>query len=248
MTMKDCSCYDPYAKTLPVCESDDITPKGIDGPLVAKIPVVLSQTNIQIDVEAEIEFDTPYYEIKRIKKDVYLTQCKLIPGAGKFKKGVQVTGKVFLAGYVRKNIEYSTAPKCGCIKDTTVDIPFQCVAEVEFDHAPQFNIRKPQTEIDLICDCCQCNCDDYVIGKFPCEQNFQDTIYFSEKPYCELVSAKIYETDLHKDPVPMDCSCSEYTVYKTLVEKMVIYINLKLLQLQQVNIKDGSGCSCNRDC
>ena len=48
----------------------NIIPDGINGPLVVKVPVVLAQRNIQIDVEAEIKLKEPFYEIKRIKKNV----------------------------------------------------------------------------------------------------------------------------------------------------------------------------------
>ena len=42
--------------------------------IVVKIPVVLAETNITIPVEATITLDQVAMEIKRIKKNVFLTQ------------------------------------------------------------------------------------------------------------------------------------------------------------------------------
>ncbi|MDF2486790.1 MAG: hypothetical protein K0R46_2958, partial [Herbinix sp.] len=62
-----------------------------------KIPKVLAEFIIQIDSEATIRLNEPAYEIKRIEKQVFLTQCRFIPP----------TNKVFIEGYIRKNIEYA---------------------------------------------------------------------------------------------------------------------------------------------
>ena len=97
------------AQTLPLSSGVNIIPDGINGPLVVKVPVVLAQRNIQIDVEAEIKLKEPFFEIKRIKKNVVLTQCKLLPISGRIVDGVPITGKLFISGFVRKNIEYATA-------------------------------------------------------------------------------------------------------------------------------------------
>ena len=83
-----------------------------------KIPRILSEFVIQIDSESKIRLNEPAYEIKRIEKQVFLTQCRYIP----------TTDKVFIEGYIRKNIEYAarTCSKnnsiAGTIKDTTVHV------------------------------------------------------------------------------------------------------------------------------
>ena len=60
-----------------------------------KIPKVLSEFIIQIDTESKIRLNERAYEIKRIENQVFLTQCRYIPP----------TDKVFIEGYIRKNIE-----------------------------------------------------------------------------------------------------------------------------------------------
>ena len=46
---------------------------------ILKVPVVLAETTLQIVVEANIPLNPPASEIKRVFKDVFITQCKLVP-------------------------------------------------------------------------------------------------------------------------------------------------------------------------
>lgn len=239
------------SRTLTECSGQNVTPMGISGPLVAKIPVVIAEKIVQIDTEADIMLEEPAFEIKRIKKDLFLTQCKLIPRAGLIENGIPRTGKLFLSGFVRKNIEYATV-KCvgtktvsGDIRHTTVDVPFECVTVVEYDVPPIINTRGISREIDLLCSsendscCCAHNCDE-LLGKFQCEQFFEDVNHFNEKPFCELEDVRIFEADINKFPCN-DHKCGNVPTFQKIVEKMVIYARIKVLQLQQVNI-----CACTR--
>ena len=230
------------SKTLPLSSGVTISPVGISGPLVAKIPVVLAETEIQIDIEAEFKLKEPFYEIKRIKKDVYLTQCKLLPRSGVIAAdGTLISGKLFISGFVRKNIEYATAD---CIEDkivsgriahTTVDVKFTTVTEIQYVVPPVVNARGVQTEIDLLSSCgCQ-DCTGTLVGKSRCEQYFEDSITFTESPYCELEGVKIIEDDINADPIKCH-SDSKVQLYNKIIEKMVLYVTIKVLQLQQVNI------------
>ncbi|PFL54876.1 Uracil permease, partial [Bacillus cereus] len=69
---------------------------------------VLAERTLQIVVEADIPLCPPAVEIKRVLKDVFLTQCKLVPVAY---TPINATGylevtraKLFVEGYIRKNI------------------------------------------------------------------------------------------------------------------------------------------------
>jgi len=64
---------------------------------------------IQVDVESVIQLEEPALEIKRVKKNLFITQCKLIDTGFDYECKGKRTGKLFLSGYVRKNIEYATA-------------------------------------------------------------------------------------------------------------------------------------------
>ena len=229
------------SKTLPLSSGVNITPIGIDGPLVAKIPVVLAERDIQIDIEAEFRLQEPYYEIKRIKKNVFITQCKLLTPSGLVEADNLRSGKLFISGYVRKNIEYSTAD---CIEDkvvsgriahTTIDVPFTAVTKVQFAIPPVINFRETQTEIDFFISSSCNDCAGNVIGKSECEQSFEDNIAFTEKTYCELEGVRIIELDLNRDPMN-HITNSNVQLYTKVIEKMVVYVRVKVLQLQQVNI------------
>ena len=232
------------SKTLPLSRGVNIAPVGINGPLVAKIPVVLAQREIQIDVEAEFRLKEPFYEIKRIKKNVFLTQCRLLPRSGIIEDGTLISGKLFISGFVRKNIEYATADcvdkkiVSGRIAHTTVDTPFTAVTEVLYVVPPVVGLRGIQREVDLL-SCSECNdCKETVMGKSRCDLSFEDSVVFTEKPYCELEGVRIIEEDLERDPVCYHNN-PEIQLFNKIVEKMVIYINVKVLQLQQVNIPMG---------
>lgn len=123
----------------PVCSAEVLSSHTLEQaenfPIVPgkyKVPVVLSEFVIQIDVEARVRLNLPSYEIKRIEKQVFLNQCRYIGG----------TNKVFISGYIRKNIEYASR-NCttesgisGVINDQVVHIPFRCVTRVNFNGAP----------------------------------------------------------------------------------------------------------------
>ncbi|TDT61291.1 CsxC family protein [Fonticella tunisiensis] len=225
------SCHKPVScdakiikpRTLGECKNWPQYPCPIKGPAVVKVPVVLSEFTVQIDFESSIKLEEPALDIKRIKKNVFLTQCKLIPK----------TNKLFLRGFLRKNIEYSTV-ECadenginGRIKHTTVKVPFECVTEVPFVVYPQFVKRFPQTEVEIF--------DPELLGKKSTEQDFQDFEFFNEEVRCELVFAKICEEDIERDQTKVNKNPDEHT-FQTLTEKVVLYLKIKLLQDQQVFI------------
>ena len=230
------------SQTLPLSSGTTITPMGRSGPIVAKIPVVLGEREIQIDVEAVFKLNEPFFEIKRIKKNVYLTQCKLLPRSGVIAPdGTLVSGKLFISGFVRKNIEYATADciekeiVSGRIAHTTIDVPFTAVTEVIYTVPPVVRVRGIQREIDLLSSCgCQ-DCTGAIIGKSDCEQYLEENITFNESPYCELEGVRIFEDDINTDPL-YHKNNSKVKLYNKVIEKMVIYIRIKVLQLQQVNI------------
>ena len=63
-----------------ICEQECVNPTVIPcGDVFVKIPVVLAETEVTIPIEAIIKLDKDAIEIKRIKKNVFLTQCRLIP-------------------------------------------------------------------------------------------------------------------------------------------------------------------------
>lgn len=258
LTKKACDTKEIRARTLTECPNIKGYPIGKYGPLVAKIPVVIAEPKIQIVVEADIKLDEPALEIKRIKKDLFLTQCRLIT----IRDGVDGRpdergwhektddkcgfGKLFLSGFVRKNIEYATLDGShsggGClsgnIRHATCNIPFECATQIDFINSPEKGRGGFTTEFETFSsDFKSCSpCEHPILGHDPCEQEFEHFEQFTEKVFCELESAHIFEADILKDGAPWtdDCSC-EYA-FQNFTEKMVIFLTIKLLQNQQVKI------------
>ncbi|WP_411168403.1 CsxC family protein [Clostridium sp. MB05] len=213
------------------------------GPVVVKVPVVLAEVNVTIPVEATITLDQVAMEIKRIRKNVFLTQSRLIPFSQDNRPG---TGILYIAGFIRKNIEYATqtcrtfgtANVCGDIRHCTVEVPFNFTTRITFLRPPIFVQNTTPREVEFFTDKLQgCDaCADPVIGRNTCDQSSSFTEFFNEKPFTELVSADITEVDINTNP---NISCANPTeqMFTRLTEKVVVNLTLKVLQNQQVRVQ-----------
>jgi len=178
-------------RTLCECSSVIAPPSLTTGRLVVKVPVVLAERTIQVDVESMIRLECPALEIKRIRKNLFLTQCRLLPRVG----------KLFISGFVRKNIEYATASCVGdCaisgdIKHTTVNVPFECFARIPFTANPVINVNEAATELEIF--------DPHNIGRALREQDLESVENFNEKIFCELISARFNEVDIVDSGCPV---------------------------------------------
>jgi len=234
------------SETLPTCDADFVCPTPLRAHFI-KVPVVLTEEKIQIDVESKVKFEEPALEIKRIKKNVYIKQCKVIvtdpPHGCKPAKG-----KLYIGGYVRKNIEYAT-PGCkgryvqnGDIKHLTVKVPFRCVADIKFELAdPVLSYPYKQLQFEVLGESCECDCLDTLTGKKECEDISITKEDFMEPIFCELESAKILEIDLHEEMEGDDDGWEKHKkdYFTGMVEKMAIYVKVKILQKQQICGFDG---------
>jgi hypothetical protein len=218
---------------------------------VAKIPVVLAELKLQLNVNAVIDLPEPAWEIKRIKKHIKITQCLLI----------QDTNVLFIKGFVRKNIDYTTrycsnSPGiCGDIKHCTVDVPFNCTTPLIFNGInPLPLVPSSSTEFEYfrkqdLYDPGFADKDKLLSGDLS-EFNQISTEFFNELPFCDLVSARIVEFDEYLNPthpsrvkVPF-----EEKYFESIEEKMVIYLTLKIMQNRQVTIPPIALCATYEDC
>jgi hypothetical protein len=190
-----------------------------------KIPKVLAEFVIQIDSESKIRLNEPAYEIKRIEKQIFLTQCRFIPP----------TDKVFIEGYIRKNIEYA-AKSCsrrsaiaGSIKDTTVHIPFKVSTKVDFDNKPHIK-PNPTPKVARYFD-------PERMGKDIREADRSNIEIFNEPVYCELEWSAVYDADINNVGTPIEGFLNEEE-FQEFTDKSVVYLCIKLLQNQQVCIDD----------
>ncbi|HHY81603.1 MAG TPA: hypothetical protein GX505_02860 [Clostridiales bacterium] len=249
----DCRVESVDVKPL-VTESSENFPEPIaalGSGAVAKVPVVLAQLTVQANVNSVIKLPEYAFEIKRIKKNVKVTQCLLI----------QDTNILFIKGFVRKNIEYSTRESsnaegfCGDIKHCTVDVPFNLTTAVNFNGIePVPPIANTSTEFQYQKEEEIHHPDfsekDKLLSGDLREFNQISTEYFNELPYCDLVSARIVEFDEQLMPEPLN---DKYIVtpfeekrFRRIEEKMVIFITLRLLQKRLVAIPSVAGAAEDR--
>ncbi|MDQ0254965.1 hypothetical protein J2S74_002347 [Evansella vedderi] len=230
---------------LPLSKNTPQRPKVIKDAFV-KVPVVLAETKVQLDMIANIEFPEPVLEIKDIKKNIKVTQCRLL----------LPTNKLFIAGFVRKNIQYATPKYSGKdfvssgINSLTVDVPFETVTEVDFINKPQLDFTPKDEQFTY-----------YKESKLPKGFSDKEKLLsgdfaqfnkisgekFNQLPYCELLSSQFIEYDEYlnrkmgevfdKDGNKMDAPFEEGTFTK-MEEKMVVELTLKVLQEQQVKIEE----------
>nr|WP_144511402.1 Uracil permease [Bacillus sp. FJAT-22090] len=225
------------AVTLTPLTDDPATPCLVPSSVnpIIKIPVVLAERTLQIVVESNIPLNPPASEIKRVFKDAFLTQCKLVPVrfGTEICDGVRTVtrAKLFVEGFIRKDIEYSTSNCNGVIRDRIATVPFSGFAELRegdffvfptlgysFENRSRFINPK--------------NGDTPRLDKY----FFENNVYYNEQPYCELISADFFELDF--SPCPTEAGAS----FSTLREKIVLDLTLKVLQVRQVRV-DSLGLS-----
>lgn len=201
-----------------------VTPAGL-----IKVPVVVAERTIQIVVEANIPLDPPAVEIKRVAKNIFLTQCKLVPVAFAPVAGTNfrsvTRGKLFVEGFIRKNIEYATTGCQGNLLDIVANVPFSGFADIleaDFLTLPVIAASSDSTSHFINPN----NGDLPRLDKY----FFENSVVYNEQPYCELISANFFELDFSPCPVNLNES------FDTLREKIVVDLTLKVLQVQQVQV------------
>ncbi|MBB6447642.1 CsxC family protein [Bacillus benzoevorans] len=194
-----------------------------------KVPVVVAERTLQIVVEANVPLNPAATEIKRVHKNVELNQVKLVPVSFAPIPGTDffnvTRAKLFVAGTIRKNIEYASASCNAPLVDRIAHIPFSGFAELtagDFitppilaattDAAAQFLSDKNDLSTRL--------------DKF----FFQNLVNFNEQPFGELVSANFFELDFSPTPVRQGAA------FNVLREKIVLDLALKVLQVQQFEV------------
>lgn len=192
-----------------------IVPDIDSNQVVVNVPVVLSQFEMEFACETIIKLDYPAFDVKRIKKNVFLNECRLLPKAN----------KLFIGGFVRKNIEYSTEDN---IRHATVEVPFKCTTEVQYFTSPVISSKDDQIEVETL------RVDG--AGNDLTEKTYISSECFNEKIYCKLVGDEIKELDITGEDEGEGVNSEHEKFFEVITEKMVVKLNLKLIQEQQINI------------
>ncbi|MBD1381943.1 CsxC family protein [Metabacillus arenae] len=195
---------------------------------VIDVPVVLAEVELLADVEANIKLPSPAREIKWIRKNISLKQCKaFVREFDRFK------AKVFITGVVHKNIQY--VEDCsGFVRDYSVDVPFSCNQTVKlFNPAVQFFSRKSSIDEYRFLDKDGHGADRCTFGSFTDED-------YNEPIECKLIFSEITELDLLKD-------FDHFGRFKKITEKMEVLLFFKLLQTQQFDPRKFDHDHCDDD-
>jgi hypothetical protein len=208
------------AKTLRVdCDSVSNPPTGVDLTFpVADIDVSLAVVDLQVDVESDIHLPTPAREVKNMKRNVSLTQCKAIISS--MNSG---TVKLYVSGIVHKNIQY--IDQCsGFMRDHSVDVPFTCIQAVEVFNQPTEEILSNKNAISE-----RRFIDKKGHGADRCTSGAFTEEYYNEPIKCKLLYSFVNDIDLYKD-------FDNWGRFSRITEKMEVGLRIKLLQKQQVNL------------
>ncbi|MEC2350961.1 CsxC family protein [Bacillus toyonensis] len=242
----------PESSSLCECDNTPVKPRVAKGYVVTNTPIVLTETEVQIVTDSIIRFPEPVLEVKSVRKRLKLVQCRLLfPSC-----------KLFLKGFVRKNIQYETPCYANSklvssnVRSLTVDIPFSCVTEIKhFLTKPVFKSNKSEeleyySSIDMGLDC---DSDHHMLlsGDLS-EFNQVSHENFNNKPYCKLIKSRIvdYNEAINRCMGKVQYGCDwkeckrapfEEGTFTKLEEKMVIDLTIKVLQEQQIRV-DSHDC------
>jgi len=200
-------------KTINEIQSESILPSGRYGPLVARIPVIISQSKVHISINTEISLDDIAIDIRNFKRSLYLNQCSLLD------LGDKRHGKVYISGYIDESIEYTANQSDDnssaklCFK--AVKIPFEFAAKIEYCTRPALLISNRFISVSL---------------SSSLNQSLEKDGFL-----CQLDEAEICEADIIK----RSSSAKDNNTFDTITEYLVLYMTFTILQWQQVNIPRG---------
>jgi hypothetical protein len=205
--------------------------------LIAKVPVVISQTRVQVYLDSTIKFDHPVLEILETKQNVNLTRCELMDSEDENK------GKLIIAGFLKKNISYTTPKTIGenavigekCY--ATANVPFKCFAKVNYEAA----INLPQDDQNTPADAAPAEpqANGLAASSFGDESlELRNTVTQknNEKLSYELVEAKISQVESKQDFSDVDFTLENIDTFSSLSEKILIDLILLVSQNQYVQI------------
>lgn len=192
-----------------------------------------------IPAEAIITLPRRALEVKRISKKLFITQSRFLNAPAPIITGApQDTPKLFLRGFVRKDIQYaealnqSTTVVDSNIRDFVVDIPISGVINLgtgltlptlRFDQDQEYeNARRERINRPGFADKERLLSPDFT------EFNLVSNKYLNLLPTTDLVFGQINEMDDELDRVPLAGGPLTEATFTTLQEKMFVVIQVLL--------------------
>jgi|tagenome__1003787_1003787.scaffolds.fasta_scaffold20557267_2 hypothetical protein len=184
--------------------------------------VPLAEFELEVDVEADVHLPTPAREIKSVRKNVSVKQCKAVPSSQSPK-----IVKVFITGVLHKNIQY--IEECsGFVRDHSTDVVFTTIKRVKLKNPVRNPFGQPDIEFSQktsVAEYREIDKDGH--GANQCVTGSETFETFNEPIECKILGTTIREFDLLKDQ-------DQWGRFSTITEKAEIRIFLRLSQQQKV--------------
>ncbi|MEH7117996.1 hypothetical protein V7128_11325 [Neobacillus vireti] len=180
--------------------------------------VILAQVPLHITTEADICLPSPAQEIKHIRKNVFLTQCKAVPRFDPNGGGLTARLDLFIEGFVHKNIQFSESCN-GFVRDFSVNVPFRCFTPVNVNHFPFCSSQKSNEITETR------EMDKDGMGSNRCAFGSRTFENFNEPIKCKLINAEVNQFDIPKN-------FDRWGNFKEITEKVSIDLLVRLTQVQ----------------
>ena len=187
--------------------------------------VPLAEFELEVDVEADIDLPTPAREIKSVRKNVSLKQCRAVPSS----HSPNVV-KVFITGVIHKNIQFIDACS-GFVRDHSVDVKFTTIKRVKLKNPVRNPFGQEDIEFSQKTSVAEYREIDKVgHGANQCITGSETFETFNEPIECKILGTKIREIDILTDQ-------DRFGRINTITEKAEVRIFLRLSQQQKVSIE-----------
>lgn len=215
-------CVEVTSEAMIDCTNIPYPISALSSGVVAKIPVIIAELTVQINLSSNITLPEWVIDIKESREQLTITQCTLI----------QSTNILFIKGCVKKDIQYiakTNNHSIGNSKNISVDIPFKCSTTVSFngtEPAPLVANDSCEYKIDF-------NKDDLS------HINQATSAFYNEQPFCELTSSRIISFDELSQAIPFPDKKHNIPIsnqINKIEEQIVLYLTLKILQYRPVKI------------
>lgn len=217
----------PSTASLPEC-----TPLQVLQPTPTTVLVTVS-----IPTEAIITLPAKALEIKNIRKRLKITQSRFFNSPPAIVGVPTDTPKLFLAGFVRKDIQFSKATSqtlttvTGTINDFVVDVPWSCVVDLGTGLVLPPTRFGSQQEFEFATNTALpagfASKDRLIAGDLS-EFNLISTEFLNQLPTVSLVVSQINEMDEALDRVALAGGPFEEGQFTMIQEKMVILVQVLL--------------------
>jgi len=230
----------PNTATLPICYPLQLKKIGHETVLVT----------VSIPAESIITLPTDALEVKMIRKHLKITQSRFFNSVCSVPGIPPDTPKLFLGGFVRKDIQYSQVVRQtsttveGVIKDFVVDIPISCVIDlgkhliyppIHYDQQREYGFVR-STPLPS-------GSKDQMLSNDQTEFNVLNQQFYNPLPTCQVIYSQINEMDDALNRGSLLDGPFEEGSFRTLQEKMTILIQLKLTFPTRLN----TNCSDHND-